>query len=227
MREIRAQGRAFTAILRGPYAGRVLLLGVIWMLIYACTQNAITFWKEFAVAERSFSDAEVGRSIAIAAVAAMPLVFGVGTLLDAVGRRRGAVLVFGVTALGVFGSYTLHDPWALTAYLALGAFGATGVLPVLASFNAELPPTALRGDAYGWANNGIGRIGHVLSPVLVGMAAESFDTRRAMILEGGGGAVERRPANGGAHEGRLRGAAVRPPPAWRPQSPKSQDSPFL
>jgi putative MFS transporter len=152
----------------------VLLLGVIWMLIYACTQNAITFWKEFAVAERGFSDAEVGRSIAIAAVAAMPLVFGVGTLLDAVGRRRGAVLVFGLTALGVFGCYTLQDPWALTACLALGVFGATGVLPVLASFNAELFPTALRGDAYGWANNGIGRIGHVLSPVLVGVAAESF-----------------------------------------------------
>lgn len=172
--ELRARGRAFTAILRGPYAGRVLLLGVIWMLIYACTQNAITFWKEFAVAERGFSDVAVGRSVAIAAVAAMPLVFGVGTLLDVIGRRRSAVLVFGVTAAGVFGCYTLHDPWALTACLALGVFGATGVLPVLASFNAELFPTALRGDAYGWANNGIGRIGHVLSPVLVGLAAESF-----------------------------------------------------
>jgi putative MFS transporter len=152
----------------------VVLLGVVWMLVYACTQNAITFWKEFAVAERGFSDAQVGRSVAIAAVAAMPLVFGVGRLLDAVGRRRGAVLVFGVTALGVFGCYTLHDPRALTACLALGVFGATGVLPVLSAFNAELFPTAQRGDAWGWANNGIGRIGHVLSPALLGLAAESF-----------------------------------------------------
>ena len=120
--EIRAQGRAFTAILRGPYAGRVLLLGVIWMLIYACTQNAITFWKEFAVAERGFSDVEVGRSIAIAAIAAMPLVFGVGTLLDAVGRRRGAVLIFGVTALGVFGATDVL-PVRATALLPLIAAG--------------------------------------------------------------------------------------------------------
>ena len=164
----------FTALLRGPYARRVLLMGVIWMLIYACTQNAITFWKEFAVAERSFSNAQVGTSISIAAIAAMPLVFMVGTLLDKIGRRRGAVVVFGITALGVFGSYSLHDPWALTACLALGVFGSTAVLPVLSSFNAELFPTALRGDAFGWANNGIGRIGHVLSPVLLGVAAESF-----------------------------------------------------
>ncbi len=171
---LRAEGRDFTSILRGPYAARVVLLGVIWMLIYACTQNAITFWKEFAIAERGFSDAEVGRSVSIAAVAAMPLVFGVGSLLDRIGRRFGAVVVFGVTSLGVFGCYTFHDPWALTACLALGVFGATGVLPVLSSFNTELFPTALRGDAYGWANNGIGRIGHVLSPVLIGMAAESF-----------------------------------------------------
>jgi putative MFS transporter len=172
--EPRARGRAFTEIWRGPYAGRVLLLGVIWLLIYACTQNAITFWKEFAVAERGWNDAQVGRSVALAAVAAMPLVFGVGKLLDAVGRRRGAVLVFGVTAAGVFGCYTFHDPWALTLCLALGVFGASGVLPVLSSFNAELFPTALRGDAFGWANNGIGRIGHVLSPALIGVAAESF-----------------------------------------------------
>jgi len=67
-----------------------------------------------------------------------------------------------------------YNPWALTACLALGVFGATAVLPVLSSFNSELFPTALRGDAFGWANNGIGRIGHVLSPVLLGVAAESF-----------------------------------------------------
>ncbi len=166
--------RVFGAILRGPYGRRVLMMGIIWMLVYACTQNAITFWKEFAVAERGFSDADVGRSVGIAAVAALPLVFGVGTLLDRIGRRRGAVVVFGVTALGVFGCYSAHAPWLLTACLALGVFGATGVLPVLSSFNTELFPTALRGEAYGWANNGIGRIGHVLSPALLGLAAESI-----------------------------------------------------
>lgn len=158
-------------ILRGPYARRVLLLGVIWMLVYACTQNAITFWKEFAVAERAFTNADVGRAVSIAALAAMPLLFFVGTLLDHLGRRRGALLVFGVTAFGVFGAYTFESSVALTVCLAISVFGATGVLPVLSSFNTELFPTALRGEAYGWANNGIGRIAHVLSPAVIGVAA--------------------------------------------------------
>jgi putative MFS transporter len=166
--------RPLTAIWRSPYARRVLLMGVIWMLIYACTQNAITFWKEFAVAERGLSDAQVGTSISIAALAAMPLVFFAGKLLDWIGRRPGAVVIFGVTSLGVFGCYSLHAQWALTVALALGVFGATAVLPVLSAFNTELFPTTLRGDAMGWANNGIGRIGHVLSPALLGIAAESF-----------------------------------------------------
>jgi putative MFS transporter len=166
--------RPLTAIWRSPYARRVLLMGVIWMLIYACTQNAITFWKEFAVAERGLSDAQVGASISIAALAAMPLVFFAGKLLDWIGRRPGAVVIFGVTSLGVFGCYSLHAQWALTVALALGVFGATAVLPVLSAFNTELFPTTLRGDAMGWANNGIGRIGHVLSPALLGIAAETF-----------------------------------------------------
>jgi len=165
---------SFTSILRGPYAGRVVLLGVIWMLVYACTQNAITFWKEFAVAERAFTNAEVGSSISIAALAAMPPLFFVGSLIDKIGRRHGALLVFGLTAFGVAGAYSFESRSALTVCLALSVFGATGVLPVLSSFNTELFPTALRGEAYGWANNGIGRIGHVLSPAVLGVAAESF-----------------------------------------------------
>ena len=52
-------------------------------------------------------------------------------------------------------------------------FGATAVLPVLSAYNTELFPTALRGDAYSWANHLVGRIGHVLTPIALGMAAAS------------------------------------------------------
>jgi len=48
---------------------------------------------------------------------------------NTIGRRRAAVVVTEITALGVFGSYSLHDPWALTACLALGVFDTTAVLP--------------------------------------------------------------------------------------------------
>ncbi len=163
--------RRLTAILRGPYARRVLQLALIWGLTYLGTHNAVTFWKQFAVLERGFTDAEVGMSVAIAAVAAMPLLFGVGPLLDAIGRRRGAVVIHGTAAVAIVLSYTLEGRWPLTVALAFGIFGASAVLPVLNAWTAELVPTAIRGDAFAWANNLLGRLGYVIGPVLVGQVA--------------------------------------------------------
>ena len=74
---------------------------------------------------------------------------------------------------GYDGAYTFEGFWPLTLALALGIFGSTAGLPVLTAFTTELFPTALRGDAYAWANNLIGRIGHVASPVVLGIAAEA------------------------------------------------------
>ena len=47
-------------------------------------------WKDFAVAERGFTDGQVGLSLTIASLVAMPLVFGAGKLLDVMGRKRGS-----------------------------------------------------------------------------------------------------------------------------------------
>jgi putative MFS transporter len=46
------------------------------------------------------------------------------------------------------------------------------VPPVLNAFTTELFPTEYRGDAFAWANNLLGRLGYVLSPFVVGFAAE-------------------------------------------------------
>lgn len=163
---------AFTHIWRTPHRRRVLQLALIWALTYVCSNNAVTFWKEFAVAERGFDNAQVGRAITISAVAAMPLVFYSGRLLDWLGRRRGGAVIFLSGSVGVALSYTLHDPWALTVALVFGVMGASAVLPVLNSYTTELFPTDVRGDAFAWANNLLGRIGYVLSPLVVGVVAQ-------------------------------------------------------
>lgn len=174
--------RSLLAVWRSPYRARMLQLGLIWLLTFVCTQNAVTFWKEFAVGERSMSDAQVGASITIAAVVSMPMVFMVGKLMDTAGRRVGAVVVFGLGAAGVFGSYTFQSQWALTAALVLGIFGASAVLQVLNAYNAELFPTEFRSDAFAWSNNLIGRIGYVASPALVGALADGIGWGRAVRL---------------------------------------------
>ncbi|MBZ0120546.1 MAG: MFS transporter, partial [Sandaracinaceae bacterium] len=67
-------------ILRTPHRKRVFQLAAIWGLTYVCTQSAVTFWKEYALALEvtpRLDDDTVGGMIAISAVASMPLVFGV------------------------------------------------------------------------------------------------------------------------------------------------------
>lgn len=162
----------FFALVQGPYRGRLFLVATCWALTYVCTQTAVTFWKEFAVSERGMTDKEVAGALTLAAVASMPMVFAVGKVLDTLGRRRGAAVIYALTAAGVWAAYSLHGRAALTAALVLAIFGASAVLPVLNAFTAELFPTEMRSDAFAWANNLLGRIGYVLSPLAVGYAAE-------------------------------------------------------
>lgn len=125
------------------------------------------------MAERGYTDKAVAGALTLAAVGSMPLVFLSGKLIDVVGRRMGAVVIFVLTSVGIFLAYTLHARWALTAALGLGIFGTTAVLPVLNAFTTELFPTELRSDAFAWANNILGRVGYVLAPFAVGVAAET------------------------------------------------------
>ncbi|HSN98437.1 MAG TPA: MFS transporter [Candidatus Nanopelagicales bacterium] len=172
----------FTRLLMPPWRRRTLLMAAIWWLTYACVVNAISFWKEHAISERGFADQEVGMYIAIAAVAAIPLALASGKLLDRAGRRVGAAVIFGTLIFGVLGCYTLESRGVVVAALVLGVTGTTAVGTVLGAYTAELFPTALRGDAFSWSNNLLGRTAAVLSPILAGHAAERFGWGRTVAV---------------------------------------------
>ncbi|EYF08866.1 MFS transporter [Chondromyces apiculatus] len=161
-----------TQLLRPPWRNRTLFLGLIWWLTYACVANAITFWKEHAIQERGYKDGEVGLYISIAAVAAIPLTLASGKLLDRMGRRGGAVVIFGSLVVGVLGCYTIEPRALVLVCLVFGITGVTAVGTVLSAYNAELFPTDLRGDAFGLSNNLIGRTAMVVSPFVAGHMAE-------------------------------------------------------
>lgn len=174
----RAAGRAHEslfAIWKTKYAKRVLLLALLWFVSYIPAQNAVAFWKEFAIGERGLTDAQVGQAISVAAVGSMPLLFFVGRLFDVVGRKPGAAIVYGVGAVGVVFCYTLEGLWPLTFALMAGIFASSAYLPILNGYTAELFPTHLRGMAFAWSNNLLGRLGYVLSPVAVGILVRETD----------------------------------------------------
>lgn len=169
-----AQAQSLFAIWGTSHKKRMLQLAVIWFFTYICTQNAVTFWKEFAVAARGLSDAQVGNAVKLSALASMPLAFAAGKLLDVVGRKLGATLIYASTIVGVIGAYSAHSAGALTVFLVFAVLGVNTVLTVLNAFTTELFPTEYRGAAFAWSNNVIGRIGYCVSPVAVGALIPSF-----------------------------------------------------
>ncbi len=162
---------AIFAIFGSPYRTRMLRLALIWGLTYVCTQTAITFFKSRAVSELGRTEGEVGAIITVGAVVSMPFVFAIGKLFDRVGRKPTAALVYAAIVLGCVGAYTTNVTWQLYLFAVFAVFGSAAVLPALNAFNTELFPTELRGDAFAWSNNLLGRIGYVLSPLAVGAAA--------------------------------------------------------
>lgn len=170
------------AIWRTPYRGRVVQLALIWGFTYICTQNAVFFWKEFAVAERGLTDGQVSLAVTLAALVSLPLVFAVGRLFDGWGRRPSAVLILSLLAASVVAAYQLTGYWLLTAVLTIAVFANASVLSLLNSFTTELFPTEWRGDAFAWANNLLGRIGYVIGPIVVGFAAGQIGWGNAVSL---------------------------------------------
>jgi len=133
-----------------------------------CTNNAVQFWKEFALDEPKLSHTQVSQVITVAALVSMPLVFLAGKMLDVVGRKRGAAAIYAAAVLGILGGYTFHAVLPLMLCMTVGIFGINAVLTVLNAFMTELFPTSVRGNAVAWSNNLIGRLGYVFSPLAIG-----------------------------------------------------------
>jgi len=98
----------------------------------------------------------------------MPLAFAAGKLLDLIGRKLGALVIYAATIGGVFAAYSCHGQRALTIALIFGVAGINSSLTVLNAFTSELFPTHFRGTAFAWSNNLLGRVGYVLSPLVIG-----------------------------------------------------------
>ena len=167
----KARHRSLFEIFRGPYRRRVVELGAIWFLTYVCTQNVVSLWKDYALRELGLSEAQATLVITLGAGASMPLIFFAGKLFDVIGRRPGAILVYATLIAGVLGGYSLHGVTGLALSMIIAIFGLNSVLTLLNTFTTELFPTEIRGDAFLWSNNLIGRLGYVLSPVVVGHLA--------------------------------------------------------
>jgi putative MFS transporter len=162
------------AIWKTPHARRILEMGAIWFLCYICSQNAVMFWKEFALNERGLSEEAASGAIVQSAVGSMLIAFFAGRFLDSAGRKLGGSILIGCMAAGVFFAYTVHDPLLLKLALFFGMVGVNTMLTVLNAFTTELFPTEHRAQAFAWSNNLIGRIGYCVSPFVIAPLVDSY-----------------------------------------------------
>lgn len=167
---------------RPPHRNRMLQLAAIWILTYLCNQSTTVFWKEYAQAERGLSNQRIGLFVASAAVAAVPLIVLAGRLIDRIGRRRSAALIYSVTAVGAFAAYSPIPEGLLPVALLLLITGATASVALLSAWTAESFPTGQRGDSFAWSSSLLGRLGFVLSPLLVAELVPLLGWGRSLAL---------------------------------------------
>jgi len=161
------QRTSLLEIWKTPHKTRILQMGAIWFLCYICAQNAVTFWKDFALNERGLTEEAASGAIVQAALLGMAVAFAAGRFLDAVGRRVGGSILIGCMAIGVFAAYTVEGALALKISLCVGMIGINTMLTVLNTFTTELFPTEHRAAAFAWSNNLLGRVGYWLSPFVI------------------------------------------------------------
>ena len=172
---------SWPALWRSRYRRRVLQVGSLWMLAQAAGTSSVAFWKDHAVTELGFAELAAGKTISIAALVALPMVFGTAPLLDVLGRRVTALAVFGIGASSIVASYSLRDPRLLTLALIGGMYASAAYFQVLNAWTSELFPTHMRGTTFAWCANVLGRCSYVATPLLVGLAAERVGWSQAII----------------------------------------------
>ena len=165
---------SLTAMWTVQHRRNLLLCSFLWLYPCGKPEHHHVFGKSDAVADLSLSAAVAEQYLGLAALVTIPMSGFVGPLLNRVGKRRGALIVYGLWTLGILGSY-LYLPAGPLLRLALACLtsGASGGLIIATAFTTELFPTAQRGDAMAWSNSLLGRIGFIASPPLMSMLADA------------------------------------------------------
>lgn len=168
-----ARAGELLAIWRSPWARRLAVASAAWALTYVCVAPTVNFWKQFVLRERGFTEPDFVKAFVVGSLVAALPILGVGRIIEALGRRRSAAVLFPFCALAVAAAFSVNGFWPLAVAFGAAMFGTAAVVPVLNAWTTELFPTQWRGGAFAWSNTLLGRVGSVLAPVLMGQAAAS------------------------------------------------------
>jgi MFS family permease len=141
-----AEPHGYREVLRPPYRGRLVLLGVPLFLAAPFYAPALEFINRYLEDERGFGSVTL---VAFLAVTALPGAAGLvagGRAADWFGRRRVGIPFLAASSIGYAVFYVVDGPWLWPAALVGFVCGAVGI-SALSVYGPELFPTRIRSSA--------------------------------------------------------------------------------
>ena len=154
-------------VLRPPHRRTTLVASALWFATNLWVGATIFWFTYYAVNERGWDAARVGRVFFAASLIGLVGYALAGAVMDLVGRRLAAVLSFAIGSAATIVCFTTRDGWVLSAAFVVVLL-MQPVSSVVGTITSELFPTAVRATGNAVASHLIGRLGMVLSGFAVG-----------------------------------------------------------
>jgi len=157
---------AFRELWTPHFIKRTAMLWIVWFGIVYSYYGIFT-WLPSLMVTQGYTMIKTFEYVLIMTLAQLPGYFSAAWLVDKVGRKATLASYLAGTALASYffgqggSSLTVLFWGSLISFFNLGAWG------VIYTYTPELYPTRVRAFGSGWAA-GVGRIGGVLAPVVVG-----------------------------------------------------------
>ncbi len=161
---------SLAAIWSGRFARRTAMLWIAWFGI-VFTYYGIFTWLPSLVYNQGFTFIKTFEYVFIMTLAQLPGYFAAAWLVEIIGRKYTLSLFLLMTGVAswFFGQSTTVN--AILTWGCVMSFFNLGAWGVIYTYTPELYPTSIRAFGSGWAA-GIGRMGGMLAPAMVGVILE-------------------------------------------------------
>lgn len=171
---------SFRELWAGETARRTVMLWVLWFAMVYSYYGIFT-WLPTLLVTAGHSMVKSFEYVMVITAAQIPGYFCAAWLVDRWGRKSTLSAFMIGCALSAFWFGRADSPAEIMALGSAISFFNLGAWGVVYTYTPELYPTRLRATGAGWAV-GVGRIGGILAPLVVGSILEATPGRRDVVF---------------------------------------------
>jgi MFS family permease len=155
--------------LRGPWAGRMLLVATLCNCVGLVGGPVISFFSLYVRRDHGWTPAQTGTAFMIAYLAGSCGTLLSGFLLDRIGRRATTVIFFVTAAAAAGALFQSAEHLPILLGLSVAMFAYQGARTATSALGAELFPTTARATGFSLTVQVLGQLGWMLAPLGVGL----------------------------------------------------------